>query len=225
MNDYAAGKPWKMAKRQHILETAYRLFSERGIERVTMQEVAKAGGVGTATVFRYFTTKLALVVAVGTWKWEDYIARHNAQLSAEQLERMTGAQWLRFYLDAFLDLYRKEPDILRFNYNFNSFLHYEAGDAVQRLPYIEMAKALGDSFHELYERGRRDGTLNTDISEPAMFSGSFHIMLAATTRYAQGLVYVLEEGADPDSELEMLAELLWNKYTRPEKVSEKGEST
>ena len=222
MNDYAAGKPWKLAKQQHILETAYRLFSERGIERVTMQDVAEAGGVGTATVFRYFTTKLALVVAVGTWKWENYIARHDAQLSAEEWESLTGAQWLRFYLDSFLELYRKEPDILRFNYNFNSFLHYEAGDAAERLPYIEMAKALGASFHELYARGRLDGTINTDISEPAMFSGSFHIMLAAATRYAQGLVYVLAGDAEPDSELEMLAELLFEKYTRPEM---KGEST
>ena len=32
-----------------------------------------------------------------------------------------------------------------------------------------------------------------------MFSGSFHIMLAAVTRYAVGLVYVPEKGTEPES--------------------------
>ena len=214
MTDYAAGKPWKMEKQQHILEAAYKLFSENGIVPVTMPDIAKASGVGRATVFRYFGSKLELVIAIGTWKWEEYIESRGNALPRETIQRMNGAEYLRFYLDAFLDLYHNQPDILRFNYDFNSYLRHEKESAESTQPYMKMAAALGAMFHVLYERGMRDGTLNPDISEEAMFSGSFHIMLAAATRYAVGLVYVPEKGTEPESELRMLEELLLGRYTK-----------
>ena len=212
MSDYAAGKAWKMAKHQHILEVAFQLFSDRGIELVTMPEVAEAAGVGRATLYRYFTTKLDLVIAVGTWKWEEYIQARNASLPKEEKDRMTAAEYLRFYLDGFLDLYRNHRDILRFNYNFNSYLRYEAGTSEQKAPYMSMVDNLGEMFHELYERGMRDGTLRTDITEEAMFSSSFHIMLGTVTRYAVGLVYIPEKVTEPEEELIMLEELLLSRY-------------
>lgn len=214
MKDYAAGKPWKTAKQQHILETAYKLYSEKGIEQVSIPDVANASGVGRATVFRYFTTKVDLVISIGTWKWEDYINKYHSSISEEEKEKLTAAEFLKFYLDSFLDLYRNHPDILRYNYNFNSFLRYEAKDESQKTAYMQTVDKLGEKFHLLYERGKMDGTLNTEISEESMFSGSFHIMLAAVTRYAVGLVYVPKGVADPESELVMLEELLLQKFTK-----------
>ena len=85
MKDYAAGKPWKIRKQQHILKTAYSLFSEKGIIPVTIIEIAKANGVGRATVFRYFTTKLDLVIAVSIWKWEQYMHMYNASVTSEEM--------------------------------------------------------------------------------------------------------------------------------------------
>ena len=214
MKDYVAGKPWKLEKQQYILETAYALFSERGIVPVTISDIARASGVGRVTVFRYFTTKLDLVIAVGAWQWEKYIEAHNNSLPREALERITAAQWLRFFLDSFLDLYRNHPDILRFNYEFNNFLHYEAATEVQRQPYVQMVSGLGAQFHQLYQRGMQDGTLRDDTPERTMFSSIFHIMLAAATRYAIGLVIVYEDDGNPESELEMLEEMLFLRFTK-----------
>lgn len=211
---YSAGKPWKLAKQHHILETAFRLFTEKGIELVTIPEIAEASGVGRATVFRYFPSKLELVLAVGTRKWEEYISLYDTYLPREKKEQMTGAEYLRFYLDAFLDLYRNHGDILRFNYNFNNFLWFETGTPEQRESYLRMTDGLGLIFHELYERGLRDGTLNTEIPEPMMFSATFHIMLAAVTRYAVGLAVVYENGGDPENELVMLEDMLYSRFTK-----------
>ena len=208
MKDYTAGKQWKIDKRCHILETAYTLFSESGIVPVSIADVAEASGVGRVTVFRYFTTKLELVIAVGVWKWETYIKEYNASLPQETLDQMSAAQWLRFFLDSFLDLYRNHPDILRFNYDFNSFLRYECLNKEQKQPYIQMTAALGEQFHQMYERGLTDGTLNNDVSERAMFSSILHIMLAAVTSYT------LDGSNDPESELEMLKEMLFLRFTK-----------
>jgi AcrR family transcriptional regulator len=51
----------KQQTRRLISRTAWDLFAERGFERVTVAEVARAAEVSEATVFNYFKTKEALV--------------------------------------------------------------------------------------------------------------------------------------------------------------------
>src|SRR5256885_15079205 len=50
--------------RARILTTAERLFSERGPDCVSIDEVADAAGVGKGTVFRRFGSRAALLLAV-----------------------------------------------------------------------------------------------------------------------------------------------------------------
>ena len=47
----------KAQTRQLIADTAWRMFADRGFERVTVAEVAREAQVAVATVFNYFPTK------------------------------------------------------------------------------------------------------------------------------------------------------------------------
>ena len=58
----------KQQTRQLIAETARRLFTERGFERVTVAEIARAADVSEQTVFNYFPTKEDLVY----WRLESF---------------------------------------------------------------------------------------------------------------------------------------------------------
>jgi AcrR family transcriptional regulator len=58
----------KRQTREAIAETARRLFSERGFERVTVAEIARAADVAEKTVFNYFPTKEDLVY----WRLESF---------------------------------------------------------------------------------------------------------------------------------------------------------
>jgi AcrR family transcriptional regulator len=51
-------------RRRHILATARGLFEERGVESVSMHEVARAAGVGQGTMYRRFEHKGALCSAL-----------------------------------------------------------------------------------------------------------------------------------------------------------------
>ena len=212
MKDYVAGKAWKQEKYDRILEIGFKLFAESSISAVKMIDVAKAAEVGEITLYRYFPTKTELVIAIAIRRWESFIKWHNSLLTSEETQNLTGAEYLKFFVDSFLELYRNHKDILRFNYKFNAFVRGAEWTDEQKLPYLQMVNKLGEQFHDLYERGMRDGTLNAEIPEQTMFSSTFHIMLAAVTRYAAGLAVVNE--SDPESELVMLGDLLLSRFTK-----------
>jgi AcrR family transcriptional regulator len=50
--------------RERILNAARRLFDERGVSRVSMDEIAEAAGVGKGTLFRRFGSRASLAAAV-----------------------------------------------------------------------------------------------------------------------------------------------------------------
>ncbi|MEK0315023.1 TetR/AcrR family transcriptional regulator [Cohnella sp. 56] len=51
----------KQAKHLEIIKNALRLFSEKGFDHVTTQEIADASGIAKKTLFQYFPTKDAIV--------------------------------------------------------------------------------------------------------------------------------------------------------------------
>jgi AcrR family transcriptional regulator len=79
----------KQQTRELLAETARRLFTERGFERVSVAEIARAADVSEKTVFNYFPTKEDLVY----WRLETF----EQELLATIRERPAGES----ILDAF----------------------------------------------------------------------------------------------------------------------------
>ncbi len=200
------------ARREAMLREGFRLFSEKGIEAVPMQEVAKACGLGIATLYRYYNTKLALVLDIGTRQWTDYLA-YAQDLSRELgTEKWTAAKEMEFYLDFYIDLYRNHKDLLRFNQNFNNYVQHEGATKEQMAPYLTSVGRLGGLAHRIYEKGKQDGTIRTDMPEAKMFATTAHIMLAVGVRFAQGLLYDAENEADRTEEFEFVKRMILREY-------------
>lgn len=196
------------AKNQRILESAFRLFSENTIEKVKLTEVAEAAGIGIASLYRYYPSKLDLVLAVNTWAWTNFLSQNPLPIS----DQMTGAKEFEAHLNAFLDLYRTHKDLLRFNQFFNVYIQSEDITADQMQDYLQLIQRLEKPFAATCRKGQEDGTIKTDLSEKKMFSVTLHLMLAAVTRYAVGLAY--NEETDAEAELELLKEMLLSRFTK-----------
>ncbi|MCR4656155.1 MAG: TetR/AcrR family transcriptional regulator [Lachnospiraceae bacterium] len=200
------------ATRNDLLKTGYELFTRKDIESVSMIEVAKESGYGTTTLYRYYSTKPKLVVAVAAWKWEQFVKEYQMKRPAPDPEKLTAAGIFEFYLDSFLELYDNHRDLLRFNQFFNVYVQSENMDAETIEPYRGVIRALKERFHNMYLKAEADHTLCTDIPEQKMFSATLHLMLAAVTRYAIGLVYRPENGFDALEELQIQKEAMLWKY-------------
>ena len=202
------------ARRERMLETGLRLFGEKGIEAVPMQAVAAACGLGVATVYRYFSTKLALVIAVGAKKWEEYFAEIEAEYVRRGGDMMTAAEELEFYLGSYITLYYEHKDILRFNQDFNGYIAREGATQEQLADYLRAVGPFAEKFRRLYEKGARDGTIRTDEPEQTMFTATMHIMLAVCGRFAQGVIYRSGEPEDLTQELMILKRMILGRYVK-----------
>lgn len=198
------------AARQLILETGFQLFSENTIEAITMADVAKAAGVGVATVYRYFNTKQTLVLAVSAWIWKQYL---DEALRSVDTRNATAAERFEYYLDVFLSLYHSHKNVLRFNQFFNVYLGKEGAvseEAAKPFAFL-LEDVLLPRFEALLRSAEEDHSMRTDVPAKKILLTSLHLMLAAVTRYAVGLVYT--DGCDPEQELAALKEMLMERYT------------
>lgn len=220
MRDKAKDEAEKAVRRRRAMEAGFRLFAERGIDPVTMPEIAEASGVGRPSLYRYFSSKADLVIAIGAWKWQEYLDEVMERVPRERREALTAREHLELFLDTFLDLYRNHRDILRFNHFFNSYIERERVTPEQMKPYRQVTEILVGGFHTICGKAG-DGTLRRDLSEALLASSVIHIMLAAVTRYAVGLVYVMPD-TNPEDELVLLRSALLREFASEENRNEKG---
>ncbi|MBE7009749.1 MAG: TetR/AcrR family transcriptional regulator [Ruminococcaceae bacterium] len=203
----------EMAERRvRMLDAGFRAFAERGIEAVSMQDVADESGLGIATVYRYFNAKSALVVAIGARMWAQFYSEVEREYARCRGDQMSAAEELDFYLTSYVVLYRGHRDILRFNQNFNGYVRHEALSDEMLRDYYAAIEPFTQKFHRLYEKGLRDGTIRTDVPERTMFHTSMHIMLAVCGRYAQGVVVHSGEPEDLTRELMLLKRMILREY-------------
>ena len=195
-------------RRQVMLQTAFRLFSERNIESVSMADVAAETSYNLRSFQRYFHSKNNLVIETATWVFDSFMAQYRAR-RRRPIEETTAAEDYEFFLDSFLDLYRERGDLLRFNQFFNVYVRSEKIDAGQLQPYGGMIDALRERFRIAY--AKNDGTLRTDYPEEVIFSATLHLMLAVVTRYAVGLVY--DAGVAPEQEFLLQKRMLLREFT------------
>ena len=97
--------------RQRILEAASRLIEERGIEDVSMQDVAEAACVGTGTLYRRFGDRAGLAFALLDEHTRDF---QNALLTGDPPlgPGAPAADRLRAFGDGYVDILERHSDLL-----------------------------------------------------------------------------------------------------------------
>ena len=90
-NAATSAKP-ALPPRERILDTAYELFSHRGVHDVGIDELIERAGVAKATLYRHFRSKDDLVLAfleqreqLWTHGWVEAEARRRGETPEEQL--------------------------------------------------------------------------------------------------------------------------------------------
>ncbi len=112
--------------RNAVLAAAARLFSEKGVDGVSMDAVAAAAGVGKGTLFRRFTDRAGLAMALldeRERELQEKILRGPAPLGPDAEPRAR----LRAFAAAYLDYVRAHADLVRLSETGTPGARYRIG--------------------------------------------------------------------------------------------------
>ncbi|MCQ2512718.1 MAG: TetR/AcrR family transcriptional regulator [Lachnospiraceae bacterium] len=197
-------------RRKHILESGLKLFSEHGIESVSMNAVAAAAGVGPTTLFKYFHNKEQLVIAISGMAWKNVWLETLSQYGEKQFSEFTAYKMIRIYTSSLIHIYQEHPEILRFSGNYKTFICHQRTKAEDLGEHLEPLKPIQTMFHQAYIRAKTDHSIRTDISEDVLFTSVAIGMLAIAERYAQGIIWANHGGENHIQELEIVQEMILN---------------
>ena len=145
----------KQVIRSGIIDSAIELFSTRGIEAVTVEEIADHADIGKGTVYNYFQTKEDIVVA--------FIVDLERKVQTELAKFISPKRRLDAILaDFILHQFRMKEPHYRFVRVFlaEMFLRTE-----QFLPYmIEIQKATDPPLEKLFDNFVQRGAIRSELN-------------------------------------------------------------
>lgn len=201
-------------RRDIVIETAFKLFAENRIEPVTMTVVADNCNMGVASIYRYFGTKKELVIAVATKKWREYYGELQKYYKELNVDKMTAAQELEFYIDRYIDLYNENSDLLNFNANFGIYIGSEDTTKDEMRPYNSIIDKFINRFHMLYKKAQDDKTIRTDISERSILYNIMYTMMSALSKYSTNIIHSADQDRNYEKEICQLKDMYLEYYCR-----------
>lgn len=191
-------------QREWILEIAEDLFINRGIEIVTMADIAVATKLSRATIYKYYSNKeqvAAEIFKLTTKAWRDRNEREVWPFQG------TGYAKLEKFTDSFLDQLLANPREARFVAEFN----YLYGKSLDAETFVDRMLENLREDHQFVERcvdeGLADGSL-AKVAEPAL-------MVAAFFNFLSGIISRLGEmGEKLDKEFGFSSRAIFTQITR-----------
>jgi len=192
----------KQERTNSILESAQRVFVRKGIEKSTMNDVAKEENLGIATVFRYFPKKEKLVVAVAIKILEQHLPlfQEIAEMDGTCIEKLdklfdrladfNGEKRMSDtkMLEAFENYAALSPEPLEDIGQYNDIYHRISG-----------------LFGEIVEQGRKDGSIRTDLPYRETLSTLVNAFGIFSKKLSlQSSIVMLETDMDADSQMAIL---------------------
>ncbi len=140
----------KDGKRERIIYAAMDVFSKAGYERATMQEIAKAAGVGKGTTYEYFPSKEALFYEVIQQGFRYFVTELSESLAGE------GTVY-----EKMMRMYSRHQEIFQAESRFRDLMLNDFGKIPEELQFwlIEQEQAMTTLLEALIAEGIESGEL------------------------------------------------------------------
>jgi AcrR family transcriptional regulator len=158
----------KLDAREKIIATAIDLFSKHGIANVTVEQIAEAADIGKGTIYNYFDTKEAVVVAFMI----DLERKVQARIPKIAKSRGSLASILTEYIQFQFRLKKRYHQFVRV------FLAQMFGNTEHFIPYmVEMQKVIDPPLERLFQelKRRRKIRANIDVSKLIVAFKTMHV--------------------------------------------------
>ena len=192
----------KDAKLNFVIDIATELFLERSVSSVTIKDIAKASGLGEATIYRYFSGRGELLVACAL-KLQERVG----SIFIGGADGLSGFERIEKFYIAYLSAFRESPELYRFLYEFDAYCISEKLTGLEE--YADNMDAFKDAFLSAYRDGVADGSVK-EISSPELFYYSTaHALLSLCKKLAvEGALIRQDKALDKSSEIEIMISVI-----------------
>lgn len=172
----------KEKRKEEVIRAAIKVIRYQSIEDVKMTQIAEEAGVGVASVYRYFKTKLELALEAGNWLWNEEIHKMYAEPENASFNAFNGAQKVEYFLNVFLKIYKEYPEFFVFLEQFDNYLVKEHVE-VERLEQYEQAiNRIKDTMLTAIEEGKRDGSIRVDLDSQIFYMTTTHSLMSLSQK-------------------------------------------
>jgi AcrR family transcriptional regulator len=172
-------KSLQQIKYESVLDTIKNLMLTRGVDPLTISEIAKDIKIGEATIYRYFGTKLNLVIQVGISLWTDIF-----ELLKQRKKETTGYQSIVSFFNFFIEGYESKKEVFAFLDQFDALMIKEKAHKDDLLIYDQKLTEIKTIFDELFFQGLEDYSIKDNINRDSYYYTTTHMILGICKKLA-----------------------------------------
>jgi len=142
-------------RKQRILNSAIKIFGEKGFQNATIAEIAKDAGIGDATIYEYFKNKENLLLAIPVEITKELIPQIN-----DHMMGIKGApNKLRKFIWWYLDYIEKNP-----GYGSIVLLELKTSKAYISTEAYQAARTFYKTVLDIIGEGQEEGSIKKEIN-------------------------------------------------------------
>ena len=142
---------FKDLKRDYIIDSAKKLFLNKFISEITIKDISAVSDIGEATIYRYFSNKENLVIAVSISIQQDILSVPFTN------EEKNGLEQIRDFFEVFKNIFIEHKNYFKFIAEFDTIY-------LNNIKNKEYSLGL-DVFYDLFMRAYALGLKDKSIKE------------------------------------------------------------
>ena len=168
----------RQERQELILQAAEQVFTEKGYYDISLDEIARRVGIGTATIYSHFSSKEDLMVAAIFERALKKVALHVQEIAAQpQNAREKLTQLFQFLISDEFFLRRAQ-------------LFYSLGNSPEAQKALnerqgsisENARIFSDTLAAVLEQGKTSGEFRQDITTATMLKAFISLVRAQSVK-------------------------------------------
>lgn len=173
---------------EHAARVAAELFLAQGLAAVKMTDIAEASGVGVATLYRHFSTKVGIALEAASLLWEDLNRRLHALVESDGFLELDGAARLEALLRAYAAAYVERRGFVIFLDELDHLVLAEGADDATLAAYGGKLDSFYLIFEDAYATGIADGSIRRKVDFPIFYRAVAHALMSVAGKLMRGEV-------------------------------------
>ena len=171
-----------------VISCAAQLFLEQGIAPVKMTDIATASGVGVATIYRHFSTKVGIAIAAASLMWDRLNDQLAALVDSDAFLAMDGAARLESLLLEYCSAYLYHRGFVSFLDELDHLVLVEGADPAALAAYGKKVDSFYFIFEDAYLMGLADGSVVREVDFPVFYRAVAHALMSVAGKFMRGEV-------------------------------------